>query len=87
MPASPQQRTVARLSFGRLMRWTAATAIGAILVALYYLHTHVGAMPIHMVVATILGVGFTVMLAGGLTALCYLSANSGSDDHVGSLDD
>ena len=36
----------------------------------------------HMIIATTLGVGFTVLLGGGLMALVFLSANSGRDDQV-----
>jgi hypothetical protein len=74
--------TDARASFRRLMIWTGVAALVAIAAALTYLALAGVAMPWHMIIATVLGVGFTVLLGGGLMALVFLSANSGRDDQV-----
>jgi hypothetical protein len=71
-----------RAAFRRLMAWTGGAALLAIVAALVYLALSGVAMPWHMIIATILGVGFTVLLGGGLMALVFLSANSGQDDQV-----
>jgi hypothetical protein len=39
-------------------------------------------MPVHMIIATILGVWLTFMLGTGLMALVFLSAGTGHDDQV-----
>lgn len=73
-------------SFRKLMLWTSAAAVLAIVVALVYLAAEPGRLGVHQIIATIMGVGATVMLGGGLTALMYLSASSGRDDAVGGPD-
>mgnify|MGYP003632617485 CR=1 FL=1 len=78
----PQPRSDPRASFRRLMIWTGAAALVAIVVALAYLALAGVPMLWHMIIATILGVGFTILLGGGLMALVFLSANSGQDDQV-----
>lgn len=39
-------------------------------------------MPLHMVIATILGVWLTFMLGTGLMALVFLSSGTGHDEQV-----
>ncbi|MEO6433014.1 MAG: hypothetical protein ABIO29_03420 [Sphingomicrobium sp.] len=39
----------------------------------------VGGLHIHMLIATALGTGFTVLVGGGLMTLVFLSAKSGHD--------
>ena len=43
-------------------------------------------IPIHMVIATALGVSLTVLLGTALMTLAFLSAKSGHDDQVRTLD-
>lgn len=71
-----------KVAFRKLMLWTGGAALAAIVGALIYLGMQEGEMPIHMIIATILGIGFTVLLGGGLMALVFLSANSGQDDKI-----
>lgn len=82
MTSTPQRPVDARVAFRRLMAWTGGAAVVTIIGALIYLGMQDGEMPWHMILATILGVGFTVLLGGGLMALVFLSANSGQDDEV-----
>ena len=57
------------------------------LLALIYLQSAGGPVPIHMVIATIAGVGFSVLLGTALMGLVYFSNNSGHDDTIGRGDD
>ncbi|PWG02063.1 hypothetical protein [Sphingosinicella humi] len=82
MTPNLQPHTDPAASFRRLMLWTGVAAFLAIVGALVYLALTGVAMPWHMIIATVLGVGFTVLLGGGLMALVFLSANSGRDDEV-----
>lgn len=68
--------------FWRLMRWMMVAAIAAVLAALLYLYMDGGLLSVHMVIATIAGVGFTVLLAAALMLLVFMSAGSGHDDDV-----
>jgi len=66
--------------YKRMMRWMVVAAIFAVAVALIYLKSAGEEMPVHMVVATIAGVGLSVLLGTGLMGLVFLSNNSGHDD-------
>jgi hypothetical protein len=70
-------------SFGRLTAVTAVSAAIAVALSLAYLAAEPGRMHSAEILAVIFGVGLTVLVAGGLTALMYLSAASGHDDEVG----
>lgn len=78
----PEVAKVAWGRFRRIMLWMAlggALCVGA---ALILLHLWTGPMPIHMVIATILGVWLTFMLGTGLMALTFLSSGTGHDEQV-----
>ncbi|HEY6917011.1 MAG TPA: hypothetical protein VI381_05155, partial [Allosphingosinicella sp.] len=52
----------------------------AALIAVIYLKASGGPVPIHMVIATIAGVGLTVLLGTALMGLVFLSNASGHDE-------
>ena len=82
------QRTAeAWARYKRLMSWMAIAAVVAVLLALIYLKASGGPVPIHMMIATIAGVGFSVLLGTGLMGLVYFSNNSGHDDAANRSDD
>jgi hypothetical protein len=80
VPTRPERAAVAWGRYKRLMSWMAIAALVAVLVALIYLKSDGREVPIHMMIATIAGVGFTVLLGTGLMGLVYFSNNSGHDD-------
>jgi RsiW-degrading membrane proteinase PrsW (M82 family) len=80
VPPSIQRTAEAWARYKRLMSWMAVAAIVAVLLALIYLKSSGGPVPIHMVIATIAGVGFSVLLGTGLMGLVYFSNHSGHDD-------
>jgi hypothetical protein len=87
-PVPPREQTaLAWMRYKRLMRWMALAAFVAVLLALIYLKSSGGPVPIHMVIATIAGVGFSVLLGTALMGLVYFSNQSGHDDQVGRGDD
>jgi hypothetical protein len=63
-----------------MMRWMVLVAALTVLAALAWLKSSGEAMPIHMVIATIAGVGLTVLVGTGLMGLVFLSNSSGHDD-------
>lgn len=75
------ERQKAREDFRRMMKWIMAIAIATAAAALLYLHL-TGGLSTHMVVATILGVFFSVLLGAGLMAASYFSDKSGHDRDV-----
>lgn len=88
MAESPEQPVSANWArYRRLMRWMVLVTSLVVIAALAWLRWTVGALPIHMVIATIAGVGFSVMLGTALMGLVFLSAGSGHDDRVGTGED
>jgi len=76
---------IARIAWGRyrrLMGWMALGGALCVGVALLLLHMWAGPMPIHMIIATVLGVWLTFMLGTGLMALAFLSSGTGHDEQV-----
>lgn len=64
----------------RTMRWMALAAVTAVLLALVYLKSFGEPVPLHMTIATIAGVGLTVLVGTGLMGLVFLSSRSGHDE-------
>jgi tetrahydromethanopterin S-methyltransferase subunit E len=68
------------MRFRRIMGWMALAAFVSVLLALLYLKSFGDPVPLHMQIATILGVGFTVLVGTGLMGLVFLSSRSGHDE-------
>ncbi len=69
------------------MRWMALAALAVVLGALIWLKASGSPMPVHMVIATIAGVGLSMLLGTALMGLAFFSAGSGHDDLVGEIDE
>lgn len=78
----PEYAAFAWKRYKRLMLWMAFASLITTVGCLYLLSTIIGAIPIHMLIATSAGVFFSVMLASALMGLVFLSAGSGHDDSV-----
>jgi cytochrome c oxidase assembly factor CtaG len=81
MAAMTNERKQAEAEFWRMVRWIAAIGVLMAIGAIVYLAV-TGELYFHMVVATILGVFFSVLLGCGLFALSFFSDKSGHDDTV-----
>lgn len=68
--------------YRRLMAWMTLAAVIAVTAALVYLEATLGALPWPIVLATITGVGFSVLLAAALMGLVFLSSGTGHDEDV-----
>jgi len=79
-----QRVAVAWARYKRMMRWMVVVAIAAAGGALLVLYAMGDPMPIHMIVATIAGVGLTIIVGTGLMGLVFFSNRSGVDDYAGS---
>ena len=79
-PAHLQRTALAWARYKQLMKWMTLVAVAAALLALLYLGQGEGPMPVHMVIATLAGVGLTVLLGTALMGLVFLSNASGHDD-------
>lgn len=68
--------------FRQLVTLMAIIAALAVVGSLYWLQALGTPMRTHMIIATSLGVGISVLLAGVLMALVFVSNASGADDQV-----
>ncbi len=78
-----ERAAVAWARYKRTMKWMAVVAAVTALLSLIYLKSFGDPVPIHMVIATIAGVGLTVLVGTGLMGLVFLSNRSGHDDDAG----
>jgi len=67
--------------FRRTLKWIAVIGILMVVGALIFLD-QMDAWSLHAVIATILGVFFSVLLGCGLFALAFFSDKSGHDENV-----
>ena len=65
-----------------IMRWVIITAALSVAVALLWLWAEGSPLTVAVVIATSAGVAFSVLLAGGLMGLIFLSSGSGHDEDV-----
>ncbi|HEX8640987.1 MAG TPA: hypothetical protein VF704_07490 [Allosphingosinicella sp.] len=77
-----ERAAVAWERYKRMMRWMVLAAAVAVGLSLFYLWRSGGPMPLHMVVATIAGVGLTVLVGTGLMGLVFLSNRTGHDEEA-----
>lgn len=86
-PPGYERRLRAWKRYKQLMSWMVIVAIVAVLLALIYLKRGGNDVPPAMIVATIAGVGLSVLLGTGLMGLVFVSNLSGMDDEADRGDD
>lgn len=74
-------RSKAMAEFRRMMIWIAVAAVLMVAGSLWYLSLY-EPLRLHMVIATIAGVFFSVLLGCGLFAAAFFSDKSGHDQDV-----
>ncbi|HEY0326817.1 MAG TPA: hypothetical protein VGC46_12690 [Allosphingosinicella sp.] len=77
----PDNRPGALAEFKRMVGWIAVIGVLMTAGALWYLSLY-GPLHIHMVIATVAGVFFSVLLGCGLFAAAFYSDKSGHDESV-----
>lgn len=85
--SNPVHAARAWARFRWIMRWVIAAAVLAVVVALFYISADGSPLTAAMVIATSAGVAFSVLLAGALMGLIFLSSGTGHDEDVHHLDD
>jgi glucan phosphoethanolaminetransferase (alkaline phosphatase superfamily) len=78
------QRQQAVVEFRRMLKWIVLIAVLTVIAALIYLAL-TGDLTVTMVVATTIGVFFSVLLGCGLFAAAFFSDKSGIDEEVADL--
>ena len=76
----PTTRQTAIERFWRVFRLLALLSVFAAVIAVILVTRGAGEVHASLIIATALGVGLTVLLGSGLTALMYVSSSSGHDD-------
>ena len=76
----PSPRLSVLQKFRRIMKWMALFAIVIAAIAVILVARGDEGVHIHMLIATALGAGLSVLLAGALMSLVFLSSSSGHDD-------
>ena len=82
---TPRQSMLRR--FRRIMRLMALLAIVVAAIAVILVARGDDSVRPHLLIATALGVGLTVLLGTGLMTLMFLSSSSGHDDQAARHDD
>ena len=67
--------------FKRMIGWIALAGVVMVAAALFYISRY-EPLRLHMVIATVLGVFFSVLLGSGLFAAAFFSDKSGLDQDV-----
>jgi ferric-dicitrate binding protein FerR (iron transport regulator) len=81
-PRQLERAQRAWIRYKKMMRWMALAAFLAAVAAVLYLWATGETMRIHLVIATMAGVGLSVLLGTGLMGLVFLSNSGGHDDAV-----
>ena len=68
--------------FRRIMRWMSLVAIAAAALAVWFVARDESELKIHMLIATALGAGLSVLLGAALMSLTFLSSASGHDEEA-----
>ncbi len=82
----PQYAALAWARYRRLMAWMALVSTIAAAIAVAVLWRSIGPLPIHMMIATALGVGLSILMAAALMGLIFLSSGTGHDEAVDRAD-
>lgn len=82
-PSDEERAAAAWARYKQTMKWMALAAVVTVLLALIWLKSFGEPVPIHMTIATILGVGLSVLVGTGLMGLVFLSNRSGADEEAG----
>ena len=78
----PSPRGSAFRRFRRIMRWMTLVSIASAAVAVWFVSQGESEIQIHMLIATALGAGLTVLLGTALMTLAFISSGSGHDEQA-----
>jgi len=85
--SDPDYAAFAWRRYRRLMAWMTLVAAGAVAGALIYLKMALGTLPWQIALATVAGVGLSVLLAAALMGLVFLSSGTGHDQDVANFEE
>lgn len=78
----PRNAAHAWARYRQIMKLMMAVTVVTVLLALGLLYAFNGMVSVHYFIAVALGISFTMLLAGGLMGLAFLSNGTGHDEAV-----
>lgn len=78
----PENAAYAWARFRQIMKVLMAVTVIVVVIALTALFIFNGMISVHFYIAVALGISFTMLLAGGLMGLAFLSNGTGHDEAV-----
>ena len=78
----PETAAFAWARYRRIMKYMLAVTVAVVLFALYLIYDEESSASVHYYIAFALGIGFTMLLAGALMGLVFLSHGTGHDDSI-----
>lgn len=78
----PENAAYAWARYRQIMKLLMAVTVGTVLFAIAVLYAFNGMISVHFYIAVALGISFTMLLAGGLMGLAFLSNGTGHDESV-----
>jgi hypothetical protein len=78
----PHTASFAWARYKRMMQWSGLVTLAVTAIAVVLLFRANGLVSVHMYVATVLGIGFTIMLTAALMGLVFLSSGTGHDESI-----
>lgn len=85
LPATPSDNRVHWRRYRRLMLWMFAFSLVMVGCALLWMHTQGVVLRLHFMIAMGLGIALSLMLAGALMGLVFVSSRAGIDEGVNDL--
>jgi hypothetical protein len=68
--------------YRRILGWMALVSVACAGAAVWLLWRWIGPLPIHVAIATALGVGLSILMAAALMGLVFMSSGTGHDEMV-----
>ncbi len=78
----PENAAHAWARYRKIMKLLLTVTVITVLLAIGILYAFNGMISVHFYIAVALGISFTMLLAGGLMGLAFLSAGTGHDESV-----
>lgn len=78
----PEQAAFAWARYRRIMRFMLLLTIAVVAIAMVFLYKFNETASAHFFIASALGIGFTMLLAGALMGLIFLSSGTGHDEAI-----
>ena len=78
----PKNAAHAWARYRQIMKLLLAVTVATVLIAIGILYAFNGMISVHFYIAVALGISFTMLLAGGLMGLAFLSNGTGHDESV-----